>query len=63
MTNETAAKIFIEAIQRIANKPDNLNNFELYLARHFDKWLEEWVNTPEKMAAEMEHFASMEITG
>ena len=61
MKNETAAKIFIEAIRQIASKPDNLNNLELYLARHFDKWLEEWGNTPENMAAEMKHFASMEI--
>ncbi len=61
MKNETAARIFIEAIQQIANKPDNLNNLELYLSRHFDKWLEKWGNTPESMAAEMKHFASMEI--
>lgn len=61
MKNETAAKIFIEAIRQVASKPDNLNNLELYLAQHFDKWLEVWGNTPENIAAEMKHFASMEI--
>ena len=61
MKNEKAARIFVEAIRQIANKPENLNNLELYLSQHFDKWLEAWGNTPENMAAEMKCFASMEI--
>jgi hypothetical protein len=60
MENETAAKIFIEAIQQIASKPNNLNNLESYLGQHFDKWLK-WANTPEDMATEMASFAEMEI--
>ena len=55
------AKIFVDAIREIASKPENLDNLECYLAYHFDKWLEKWASTPEELAAEIHHFASMEI--
>jgi len=58
---ENEAAIFCEAIKTIAAKPENLENFELYLSLHFEKWLEKWGNTPENIAAELKHFAEMEI--
>lgn len=56
-----AAADFINAIKTIANKPENLDNLELYLSYHFAEWLEKFANTPEDMAAEMREFAEMEI--
>ena len=60
-TFEHEAGIFCEAIKTIATRPENLENFELYLSLHFEKWLERWGNTPENIAAELKHFAEMEI--
>ena len=61
MGNKEAAEMFAAAIKQLAGKPDNLNNLESYLGQHFNKWLEKFANTPEGMAAEMKHFAEMEI--
>ena len=61
MSNEECAKIFVEAIKTMASKPDNLQNFEWYLERHFDVWMEKWANSPEGLAYEVENFAKMEI--
>jgi hypothetical protein len=61
MKYEKAAAQFCEAIQTLANKPENLENLELYLSRHFAAWLEKYANTPEGMAAEMREFANMKI--
>ena len=52
---------FCNAIRELANKPENLQNLESYLERHFDKWLEKYANTPDGIAAEMSEFAEMEI--
>lgn len=57
---QTAAE-FIQAIKTISEKPENLNNFQLYLSIHFPEWLQRWANTPESMTAEIKHFAEMEI--
>jgi len=61
MNNQEAAKIFIEAIKQLANKPDNLRNLECYLEQHYDVWLKKYANTPENMAIEILNFAEMEI--
>lgn len=55
------AREFIQAIKTISEKPQNLENFESYLSYHFEKWLEIWANTPEKIAAELKAFAEMQI--
>lgn len=60
-TFEQEAKQFCEAIKTITAKPENLEIFEVYLSMHFEKWLEKWGNTPENIAAELKHFAEMEI--
>lgn len=54
------AKNFCEAIRLFTENHDNLENFESYLAIHFKAWLKEYANTPEKIAAEMLHFANIE---
>ena len=56
-----AAADFVEAIKLIATKPDNLDNLESYLSRHFSEWISKGANTPEKLVAEMKEFAEMEI--
>ena len=61
MSNTECAKVFIEAIQTIAENSANLENLKLYLERHFDAWLEKYANTPEGLAYEMKQFAEMEI--
>ena len=61
MSNEECAKVFIEAIKEMASKPNNLDNFEFYLARHFDVWMKKWANSPEGLTSEVKHFAEMEI--
>lgn len=60
--NKQSAKIFTNAIKQLANKPENLENLESYLAHHFDAWLEKFASKPEDLAFEMDAFATMEIT-
>ena len=55
-----AAADFVGAIKLISAKPDNLDNLESYLSRHFSEWVSKWANTPEGLAAEMKEFAEME---
>ncbi len=59
--HEKAAAQFCEYIRILASKPENLENLEYYLSRHFAAWLEKYANTPEGMAAEMREFANMII--
>ena len=61
MSNTECAKVFIEAIKTIAEKPDNLDNLEGYLECHFDVWMEKYANNPEGLAYEMKLFAEMEL--
>jgi predicted DNA-binding ribbon-helix-helix protein len=55
------AALFIESIKTIAQKENNLENLESYLSIHFNAWLEKFANTPEKIAAEIKAFATMDI--
>ena len=48
-----------KAIKELANNETALSNFESYLARHFDKWLNKYANTPEGIAAELQSFAKI----
>ena len=61
MGNEECAKVFVEAIKEMASKPKNLQNFEWYLEKHFDVWMEKWANSPEGLTSEVKLFAEMEI--
>lgn len=58
---EQEAKQFCKAIKTIAEKPENLENLELYLSIHFATWLEKFANSPESITAELKAFAEMEI--
>ena len=58
---EKQAAEFCEAIRTLANKPENLENLESYLSRHFSEWISKWANSPASLAAEMKEFAEMEI--
>lgn len=58
---EKMAKVFVDAIKEIANKPNNLDNLESYLSYSFGPWLEKWANSPANMADEMRNFAEMII--
>ena len=59
--NEEYAKIFVDAIRTLAEKPDNIENLQWYLELHFDVWMEKFANTPSGLASELKHFAEMEI--
>ena len=61
MNNEECAKIFTDAIKKLAENPDNLLNLQYYLENHFDVWMKEYANTPKTLAYELKHFAEMEI--
>lgn len=56
-----AAAVFVEAIKRLAENPQNLENLQSYLEQHFTIWLERYANTPENIAAELLSFSNMEI--
>ena len=58
--DHTAAQ-FAAAIKTLAEKPENLNNLEHYLSRHFSAWLDKFANTPENITAELQAFAEMDI--
>lgn len=61
MKHKEEARVFCEAIKKIAQKPQNLENLELYLSYHFVEWIEKHANTPENIAAELKQFAEMEV--
>ena len=61
MDKSALAKAFISAIQTIANKPEQLENMENYLAHHFDVWVEKYANSPEGLVSELQQFANVEI--
>jgi len=52
---------FAEAIRLFAEKPDNIDNLESYLSRHFEAWMEKYAYDPETLTSEMKHFAALEI--
>lgn len=39
---------FIATIQKIAAKPENLENLDSYLSVHFAGWLNNFAHTPEE---------------
>ena len=61
MKYEHLAAQFVAAIKTIAEKPENLDNLQCYLSRHFGPWLEKFANTPETITCELRAFSEMEI--
>ena len=58
---EQDAKEFCEALKTIARNPESLENLELYLSIHLQKWLDRFANYPESITAELKHFAGMDV--
>jgi TorA maturation chaperone TorD len=54
---ENEAADFCNAIKRLAENPDSLENLESYLSTHFQYWLEKFADKPENIAAELAAFA------
>lgn len=54
------ASEFVNAIKAIADNPDNLENFEMYLSLHFDKWMEKYAGYPEGITSELKIFAGVD---
>ena len=48
-----------DAIRTFGQNPDNLDNFESYLAYHFDVWMQQYAKDPEGLVSEFEYFANM----
>lgn len=61
MKYEKESEIFVNAIRKLSINPENMENLESYLSRHFKAWLEKYADTPEGIAGEMKAFAEMEI--
>ena len=53
------AETICAAIKELAEQPEALRNFELYLGIHFDAWLKKWANTPYGIADEFEQFSKI----
>lgn len=60
-TNKENAHDFVEAIKKLVQKPENLENLENYLSHHFHAWLFEYAQTPDDITAELKSFAEMEL--
>ena len=60
-TDGENARIFCAAIKELANNPENLENLENYLSRHFSAWMKKYAYDPDCIAAELKNFAEMEI--
>lgn len=58
---EILAEQFCDAIKILAEKPDNLFNFECYLSHHFSVWMKKYASTPEDLTFEMKSFAEMKV--
>ena len=58
---ENESAVFCNAIKRLAENPDSLENLESYLSYHFQSWLEKFADKPENIAAELAAFAEMEV--
>ena len=50
-----------KAIQLLAENPARLENLKNYLSCHFSEWLEDWADTPQKIAGEMLDFSKIEV--
>lgn len=61
MKYSSLAEQFIDALVILADNPQNLDNFELYLSYHFAEWLEKFANTPEGITSEIKSFSEMNV--
>lgn len=59
-TYSILASEFCENLKNLVNNKTALNNFELYLSMHFERWMQEHANTPGKLNAEIKMFSEVE---
>lgn len=55
------SKVFCDAVKKLAENPENLENLELYLSNHFETWLKKFAYDSANLAYELKMFAEMEI--
>ena len=53
------AQTVTNAIKKLANDTEALDEFESYLSRFFPTWLEKWASTPEGLAEELKRFSEL----
>ena len=53
------AKIFCDAIRKMAANPETIDNFESYLSYHFKVWYDKYANTPEGLISEFKQFSKI----
>ena len=58
--NKQNAEKMQKALENFTQHPERIENFILYLERHFSLWSEKYANTPEGLTSEMLHFSEME---
>lgn len=56
---EQEAKIFCEAIKKLAENQYSLENLEIYLSLHFKNWLYYHANNPINIASELSEFSKI----
>ena len=56
--NEGLARDFCNALRFFAAHPENIDNLEGYLTRHFASWIARYANSPEGLTSEMMSFAT-----
>lgn len=61
MNDKECAKMLCEAIKKLANNPNNLDNMRVYLENHFTIWMKKYADEPEYLAKEFKEFAEMSI--
>lgn len=55
----TLAERMSNAIRKLAQEPETLDNFENYLANCFPAWMELFVTSPEGLVKEFEQFSEI----
>lgn len=53
------AQTFCDAVRKLGNNPEALENLQVYLEHHFGEWLKKWADTPDDLAEEMQNFANI----
>ena len=48
-----------KAIKQLAENPGALDNFESYLAQHYDIWVKKYANTPDGLTDELTRFSNI----
>lgn len=58
--NKENAKNLCNAIKKLANNENSLQNFQWYLEQHFETWLQKYCNTPDGLANGIESFSNIQ---